>query len=270
MKRQTISSAVRCIVGAAAVSLGALAPLLAAETTPNVREPLSGPGSISGVWFNSRFSTTRSDNIPSELPRARTTIDGQPPPFQPWAKAEVEARLQSFKEGRPRAKLSASCIPGGTPQMMQPPPQLPIQILETPGQVTVLFESMSTFRIIRMNEEHPEDPDPTYFGNSVARWEGDTLVVDTIALKEVTTIDDIVPHSDQLRVVERFRRTGPTTMEVLATIHDPKTFTKPYTYRFSFKRVPGQKLKEFICENNRNAPDEEGATTAQMPGAAKQ
>jgi hypothetical protein len=147
--------------------------------------------------------------------------------------------------------------------MMQPPPQLPIQILETPGQITILFESLTTFRIIRMNEAHPADPDPTFFGNSVGHWEGDTLLVDTVALKEVTTIDDVVPHSDELHVTERFRRTGPATMEILETIDDPRTFTKPYTYRFSFKRVPGQKLKEFICENNRNAPDAEGRTTAQ-------
>ena len=226
--------------------------------------PASGPGSLAGVWFNAKFSVNRDDNLPQELPRARMTVDGQPPPFQPWAKAEVDRRLQSFKDGRPVAKLSASCIPGGTPQMMQPAPQLPIQILETPGQVTILFESLTTFRIIRMNEQHPQDPDPTFFGNSVGHWEGDTLVVDTVALKEVTTIDDVVPHSDQLHVVERFRRTGPSTMEILENIEDPKVFTKPYTYRFSFKRVPGEKLKEFICENNRNAPDAEGRTTAQL------
>jgi hypothetical protein len=251
---------------AVAVWLCVALPAGAAEVV-STDQPQSGSGSLSGVWFNAKFSTFRDDNLPQELPRARMTADGQPPPFQPWAKAEVERRLQSFKEGRPVAKLSANCIPGGTPQMMQPAPQLPIQILETPGQITVLFESMTTFRIIRMNEQHPADPDPTFFGNSVGHWEGDTLVVDTIALKEVTTIDDVVPHSDQLHIVERFHRTGPGTLEILETVEDPKVFTRPYTYRFSFKRVAGQKLKEFICENNRNAPDAEGRTTAQLDAA---
>jgi hypothetical protein len=260
----------------AAVAMPLCAALLFAAMTATAVEatsadqPQGGPGSLTGVWFNAKFSSYHDDNLPQELPRARMTADGQPPPYQPWARAEVERRLQSFKDRRPVAKLSASCIPGGTPQMMQPAPQLPIEIVETPGQVTVLFESMTTFRIIRMNESHPADPDPTFFGNSVGHWEGDTLVVDTIALKEVTTIDDVVPHSEALHVTERLHRTGPGSMEILETIDDPKVFTRPYTYRFSFKRVPGQRLKEFICENNRNAPDAEGRTTAQLGTAVNQ
>jgi hypothetical protein len=230
-------------------------------------EALEGPGSISGVWFNAKFSTARADNVPEELPRTRTTADGKPPPYLPWAKAEVERRLQTYKDGTPFAKMSAYCLPGGTPQMMQPPPQLPLQILETPDQVTVLFESMSTFRIIPLDRALPDDPDPTFFGTSTGRWQDGNLYVETIALKDITTIDDIIPHTDQLRVVERFSRTGPDTMEILATIEDPGTFTKPYSYRFSFKRVPGTRLKEFVCTNNRNTPDEDGSTTVELPSA---
>ena len=264
-----------CAVSLAAIGLS-IAPVQASAAA-TVNKPATaartpgGPGSLSGVWFNEKFSATREPNLPEETPRTRSTADRQPIPYQPWARAEVEKRQNSFKTSRPFSKLSASCIPGGTPQMMQPPPQLPLEIIETPDQkqITILFESMSTFRIIRMDEQHPEDPDPTFFGNSVGHWEGDTLVVDTIAIKEVTTIDDIIPHSDQLRVVERFKRTGPDTLEVLATIHDPKTFSKPYTYRFPFKHVPGQKIREFICENNRNEPDETGATTVKLQGGGQ-
>jgi hypothetical protein len=66
---------------------------LAAAAEP----PQTGPGSLAGVWFNAKFSVNRDDNLPQELPRARMTVDGQPPPFQPWAKAEVERRLQASK-----------------------------------------------------------------------------------------------------------------------------------------------------------------------------
>jgi hypothetical protein len=261
----TLASPILVALGCAAALVG----LGAGPAIANAAEPAGGPGSLAGVWFNSKFSRNRDDNLPTELPRTRNTADGRPIPFQPWARAEVDKRLKSYAEGHPFAKMSARCLPGGVPQMMQPPPQLPIEIVETPGQVTILFESLTTFRIIHMNETHPEDPDPTFMGNSVGRWDGDTLVVDTIGLKDITTVDDLIPHSEALHVVERLRRTGPDTMEDLATVEDPKVFTAPYTYRFTFKRVPGEKVREFLCENNRNAPDETGATTAKLLSSAK-
>ena len=240
----------------------AIAPTLAFAAGAPVKFP-TGPGSLNGLWFGSRFTPVR-DGPPDALPRERKTADGLPPPLQPWAQAEVDRRIQAFKDGRPFAKLSSLCIPDGLPSMMFPAPELPIEFLETAGQVTVLFESMSVFRIIHLNEKHPDDPDPTFFGNSVGHWEGDTLVVDTIGLTDRTSLDNLVPHSDQLHVVERIRRSGKDTMEIRTTVDDPKTFTRPYTIVFPFKKVPGQRLQEFVCENNRNAPDQQGNTSIQL------
>lgn len=248
---------VLCCIGLVVLGGGATA----AGAAPT--EPQAGPGSLSGVWFNARFSTNRADNLPQELPRTRTTVDGQPPPFLPWAKAEVDKRLQSFRDGEPVAKLSANCIPGGTPQMMQPPPQLPIQILETPGQVTMLVEQLTNFRIIYLDAKHETDPDPTFFGDSIARWERGELVVDTIGLTTRTTLDQPgMPHSEALHVVERYRRMDANTLEVKVTIDDPKVFTAPWTAVTHFKLAPpDREIEEYICENNRNLTDGQGIGT---------
>ena len=221
-----------CLKVGSAIVAGGLcaAPALAdAPAKAAVAQPGGGPGSLAGVWFNAQVS------------RVRVPADGKPIPYRPAARAEVDKRLKG-------AKPTAGCLPAGVPQMMQPPPRLPIEIVETPGQVTVLFSSLTTFRIIRMDEGHPDDPDPTFMGNSVGHWEGRTLVVDTIALNERTTIDGVVPHSDQLHVVERLRRTGPGALEDLVTIDDPKTFTRPYAYRFTYRRTPGAKVREDLCD----------------------
>jgi hypothetical protein len=251
---------------AAAIGLAGAPAAMAQTAAAAPAAKLSGPGSISGVWFNSSFSTER-EGPPSGEPRTRRTIDGQPPPMLPWAAAVVADKMKAFREGRPIANMSANCVPNGVPQMMFLPPQLPMQIIESPGQVTILFEYFNTFRNIYLDAQHDEDPDPTYMGNSVGHWEGDTLVVDTIAITDKTTVEGVIPHTLDLHVVERFRRTSADTLEILITVEDPKTFTKPYTYISPLKRVPGMKIQEYVCENNRNIPDASGRTGIQMPTA---
>jgi hypothetical protein len=151
----------------------------------------------------------------------------------------------------------SKCLPAGVPQMMFGP-RLPLQILETPGQVTILVEPLTNFRIIYLNEPHSEDPDPSFMGESVGHWEGDTLVVDTIAQLDRTTLDPIgMPHSDALHVVEKFRRTGKDSLELVVTIDDPKTFTRPWTAATTFKSEPGLRVQQYFCENQRNPSEGE-------------
>ena len=238
------------------------AMVLAAAAGATEKLP-SGPGSVSGVWFSSAFKTFRT-GAPTGEPRVRPTADGTLPPMQPATAALVDRRIKDFHAGHPYARPSSYCLPEGIPEMMMPPGQLPIQILETPGQITVLFELLSTFRIIRLNARHEPDPDPTFMGDSVGHWEGDTLVVDTIGLTDRTPVDGLVPHSESLHVVERIRRTGKDTLEDRITIEDPRTFTKPYTYVSALKHVPGEKIVEFLCEENRNPPDASGNTGVQL------
>ena len=257
--------AVLCFCGAPALTEAAPAQAVR-KAAPRPTRPPTGPGSLTGVWVSSSFSETRA-GPPTGETAVRRTAEGAPPPLQPWAQEVVDRRIADAARGHPYATTKSRCLPGGTPASMAPPAQLPIQILENPGQVTVLFEEFTQFRIIRMNAAHLEDPDPTYFGDSVGRWEGGALVVDTVALTTETAVDGLIPHSEALHVVERFRRTGKDTMEILVTLDDPKAFNRPWSRTLSFKSVPGVRLKEYVCENDRNTPDASGNTGVQLPSA---
>jgi hypothetical protein len=264
-----VAAALACVCADPAVAQQQPAEPPAKAAPKPTRPPVAaGPGSLTGVWFSAAFKDYRT-GPPTGEPRIRKTVDGQDPPMRPEVAAIVDKRIKDFYAGHPYANTTARCLPGGVPMMMFPPPELPLQIVESPGQVTVLFEFFQTFRVIRLNEKHQDDPDPTYFGDSVGHWEGDTLVVDTVGLTDKTAIDGLIPHSDQLHVVERLRRTGPDTLEDRVTVEDPKTFTRPYTYVSALKQVPGGRMDEYICEDNRNAPDASGATGVQMPSSAR-
>ncbi len=147
-------------------------------------------------------------------------------------------------------------------------PGLPIQILETPGQVTMLNEQLTNYRAIYLDAKHETDPDPTFFGDSIGHWEGDTLVVDTIGLTTRTTLDQPgMPHSEDLHVIERYRRTGDKTLELKVTIDDPKVFTVPWTTVTHFEMTPSdRRIEEYICENNRNVSTN-GRIGVQAPAA---
>jgi hypothetical protein len=195
----------------------------------------------------------------------RKTVDGKLPPLQPWAADLLEKRVQASESGRVFASMKSQCLPPGMPAMMFPAGS-PLQILENPGQVTILAEEPNFFRIIRLNRKHPDDPDPTILGNSVGHWEGDTLIVDTIGLSEKTTIDPAgMPQSESLHVVERFRRTDRNTLEDLITIDDPKVFTAPWTTVTHFRLQPDREVMEYFCENNRNLVDKNGQIGTQLP-----
>jgi hypothetical protein len=122
-----------------------------------------------------------------------------------------------------------------------------------------LYEVQHQFRVVKMNVEHPRNVAPSFMGDAVGHWEGDTLVIDTISLTNNTQIDEAgTQHSDALHVVERIRKVK-DTLEIVFTIEDPKAFTKPWTAQRIWKWRPDVRFLEYVCEeNNRNAPDENG------------
>lgn len=213
----------------------------------------TGPGSLNGLWtapgYKGSMRTPPRD-------RVFRTVDGKWAPLLPAASEVLEKRIAMSEKGEPWTNTLMQCLPGGVPEMIFGSPY-PVQIIETPGQVTMLYEMYNHFRVIYMNGKHPEDPDPTFMGNSIGHWEGDTLVVDTIGLTDRTTIDEVgMPHSEDLHVIEKYRRTDKDTIEIIVTIDDPKTFSKPWDAKVIYKAgKPGYKMMEFICENNRSARD---------------
>jgi hypothetical protein len=254
-------------IAAVAASL-CFAPLFA--QTPSTAALPSGPGSLAGIWQSGGvWQTSITNNIgreplgslrTPERDRVLKTIDGKWPPLQPWAAELLEKRIGLSQLGDPYLTNTSMCLPG-VPVMMLGGPY-PIQILETPGLVTILLEEQNHFRLVHMNGKHPEDPDPTFLGHSVGHWEGGALVVDTIGLTERTSIDRVgIPHSADLRLIERFRRTGKDTMELVISFDDPKTFTAMWQAKVNYRSAaPGVEMTEYICENNRDIPDG-GATS---------
>jgi hypothetical protein len=147
----------------------------------------------------------------------------------------------------------ATCMPPGVPQTFSVP--YAFQIVQTPTTVVILHEYLHLFRVIPLGVEHTPDPDPAWMGHSVGRWEGDTLVVDSIGFNDRTEVSGF-RHTEALHVVERFRRVDYDTLSYEAVIEDPNVWTGPWMMRRTFPRSPGAiKVEEFVCENNRDYRD---------------
>jgi hypothetical protein len=144
---------------------------------------------------------------------------------------------------------TSDCMPLAGPQAFGVPYQF--QIVESAHSMAILYGYPGTFRTIPTEGGlHPADPDPTWMGDSIGRWEGDTLVVDTVGFNDKTEISGY-RHTDALHIVERFRRPDYGTLQYEATIDDPNVFAKPWTVTRNFSFRPDMaKVDEFVCEHN--------------------
>ncbi len=204
------------------------------------------------------FSGAWEDPFPPEVLRPPGTpvpppVVPPPPLKEPWL-AEHRARQKAAAEATARGETQVGngvrCIPGGFPGMMGP--IFPLEVLQSPGQVTIIQEAFGQVRRIYLNEKQiaVEDAEPLFWGHSVGRWEGNTLIVNTIGLKENVRMSG-VPHSPNMRVDERITVTSPDTWEDQITITDPEYLTKPWSWTYKYNRRKGYKINEFVCEDDR-------------------
>ena len=129
---------------------------------------------------------------------------------------EYAAKKRAFDANPPEDSETANCLPPGMPGIMGQP--YPMEFLLTPGKVTIVIEAYTQVRHIYTDGRAlPPDPDLKFHGTSVGRWEGDTLVVDTVGFSPLTQLDRGVPHGDKMRILERFRLTDPDTMSIETT-----------------------------------------------------
>ena len=218
-----------------------------------------GHPDLSGVWFpNSAGVQLQGAPVDPAALVFKVTPD-EMPPFQP----EVAARFTAssaidLEQGRLSSNGSGECAQGGVPaNLLRNPTLYPIQLIQTPGLLAVLTEYTRDYRVIHTDgRPHPPYPDPTLNGDSVAHWEGDTLVVEVIALDVIRPSGDrdrfFAMHSDQKKVVERWSRPSVNYLLYQATIEDPATMTKPWTSgtrRWSLS-ANDEDLQEFWCTNN--------------------
>jgi hypothetical protein len=173
-----------------------------------------------------------------------------PAPYQPWAAKKV----LEFYNRRGIDDPTGHCLPPGLPRA-NIVGLFPLQIVHTAQQVVILYEYMNVFRVIPINAKHPDDVVPTYMGDSVARWEGDTLVVDVIAFNDKTWLTGTGTfHSDKLHVTERYTRIDRDQINYEVTIEDPDVLTKPWTIKTTMMLREGTRLQEYVCAENNLDP----------------
>ena len=159
------------------------------------------------------------------------------------------------------------CLPDGMPSTMMA--MFPLEVMQSPGRITIIEEAYNQVRRIYLNEKQLaiDDAEPGFWGHSVGKWEGDTLVVDTVGIKKNVRFRD-VPHSDQMRIDERIRLIGKDYMEDQITVTDPVYLTRPWTWTWEYKRKPGYKINEYVCEDNREYSDpSNGSQRLRLPGS---
>jgi hypothetical protein len=193
-----------------------------------------------------------------------------PPPATPQLigpyKAHYEEIQKLIKSGDPDAlakveRRVSACEPPGVPGIMVQPYN--IEFLFTPGRVTIIQEAyMQVRRVFTDGRPLPEDPDPTYNGHSIGRWEGDTLVVTTVGLREGGSMGRWgITHSDQVRLTERIRL-DPSNKDILVIenrFEDPKALAAPWQSTSRFRRLRSLDQIEFVCaQNDRNPINEAG------------
>ena len=183
------------------------------------------------------------------------------PPMRPTPLSltpAYEAKRQVLMAHGEEDNQSANCLPPGMPGIMSQP--YPMEFLFTPGQVTIVIEAYSMVRHIYTDGRPlPDDPDPNFFGTSVGHWEGNALVVQTVGFSTQTEIEPHVPHSDKMRILEKFRLLDPDTMSIETTVTDPEALTAPYVTNRILRRHRSWTIAEYICEqNNRNYVDKSG------------
>ncbi len=213
----------------------AAAPTDAATPKPTPRMA-DGKPDLSGVYNSSSYNFTGAQ------------VRGQNNPIT----ATLKPGAEKFKvvRGPDDPGQYSNCNPTGVPGAYFVPYQW--EIVQGRNRVVIVYEYPHLFRVIPTDgTPHPADPDPTWMGDSVGHWEGDTLVVDTIGFNDKTELPGGYRHTEALHVVERFHRTGFNNLDYEATVEDPNVFEKPWTISRGFPLRPDlTKVDEFICENN--------------------
>ena len=162
---------------------------------------------------------------------------------------EVAERFLRLRDDRGHQSPTANCLPPALPAADLAP--APYKIVQTPQLIVIMYEIFGGHRQIYMERKLPADPDPLWLGYSAGRWEGDTLAVDTIGFNDKSWLDQFGhPHSEDLHVVERFRRRDFGHIDVQLIIEDPKTFTRPFSLKFTWLLLPDTDIGEFFCNEN--------------------
>jgi hypothetical protein len=207
--------------------LGCFAGFAAAQNVPRAKD---GHPDLTGIW-------NPDGNYSGDFTKALKAGD----------RISMPASAEKIMKGRKKGDDPVNkCLPMGVPRLST----YPQKFVQTPSQIIILDEGdIHTFRIVYLNgRQHPAEVNPTWYGDSVGRWDGDTLVVDTVGFNDRTWLDAAGhPHTDQLHVTERYKRPEMNTLLREVTVEDPGAYTKPFTLEGSFKLLSNREIRERYC-----------------------
>jgi hypothetical protein len=241
LSRLCAAALIGSTVLAAGLGPGAASPAQAADLA-------AAPADLRGVWMRPTRDLKEPRLIVPAMP---------PPPLRAPHKQAYEALRKKMaaaeERGDPIDFDRANCIPDGMPKLMGS--TLPFEILQEPGKIVILVEFGAQVRHIYLDgSKHPPDDELEYnfFGHSIGRWEGSTLVVETVGIQKSTTLFDYVPHGENLKIVERYKLSAPDLLELTMEMVDPEFLTEPWIVTRKYLKRPDLKIREFVCqENNR-------------------
>ena len=209
-----------------------------ANTTGPIYRAPTPAMNISGVWWTQSYS-----------PKIQI-VGGGDLPYNDKGKAEYAKNSAALKNGSLKDEARHLCVPDGLPRMLGNP--YPFQIIQTPGQVAIVYELNHVIRLMPLDKPMPSAHDlevaPYYSGHSVAHWEGDVLVIESAGFNDKTFIDATgAPHSDAITTVERIRKVKDTSLEDLITVNDPEMFTRPWSARYVYDLHPEVRIEDYVC-----------------------
>jgi hypothetical protein len=228
-------------------TLGGSTPGESAARLPGSYVPPTGPAprlangkvDFSGVWDHAYVpDMARSSASNSGLQKG--------PGELPYTPAGLK-NIQDYDPAK-NGDYTGMCMPFGFTRSVNSP--YPLQIMQNSTHVTFLFEQNNWFHVVPFGASHPPDVDPTWFGHSIAQWDGDTLVIETTGFNGFTRLDTKGnPHSDRLKLTQRLTRTDASHIAYSVTVDDPVYYAKPWTNERRFTLTNGN-LIEYSCEEN--------------------
>jgi len=207
------------------------ASVIANRPVPNGPTPrfLDGHPDLTGVW----------------APTSK--VEEGKPEMQAWAETVFKERLANHMKDIP----TSACLPWG------PTLDVPVifKFIQAPKTIVILTEDVYPYRQIHMDgRPHPTDADPTWMGNSIGHWEGDTLVVDSAGFNDKGWTPMPYPRTEKFHMIERIRRPDLGHLEIEVTVEDPGVYNKPWTFKMASTLLAGEEIGEYICaENNQYA-----------------
>jgi len=267
----------------AAAAAGSLLALVVVSGCGAADDPKADPPPSPSASTSTSASPSRSASASTSLPpeprgtapndvKTTTTTSALPVPEggpdlkEPYAsawKAQRAKRLAALKAGKPLVDSSTLCLPEGMPTIMGA--IFPIEILQTPRQVTVLAEFLTQTRRIYLDKPMPpvEEIAPSYYGFSSGHWSGDTLDVITRGVRKEVEFFEI-PHSDQMTITEHLRLVGPKLLENKVVIDDPAYLKKPYAFTIGYRRKDDYRIMEYICDAKKDLISPDGTVSMKV------